>query len=182
MDRHDIRYQYDDDPFYPLKSSNGQNFEFVKTEIADMSAIDMLKAIRQDTAPVQCGCRLGCTIWGAYWRNLVNTVEPSVCSGDAALCHILWPLVVICNVCMLTVIPFHCEYNCNTPSFSCIYFTFVSEQCPLILNCICHISLALWQCLSHQISWIVFCSFTSLDEYTSCRFSLLTMFCAWNDE
>jgi len=25
---------------------------------------------------------------GAHWRNLTNTTEPSVCSGDAALCQI----------------------------------------------------------------------------------------------
>jgi len=24
----------------------------------------------------------------AHWRNLVNTIEPSVCGGDVALCHI----------------------------------------------------------------------------------------------
>jgi len=24
--------------------------------------------------------------------HLANTIEPSVCSGDAALCQILWPL------------------------------------------------------------------------------------------
>jgi len=24
-------------------------------------------------------------IWGAHWRHLANTTEPSVCSGDAAL-------------------------------------------------------------------------------------------------
>jgi len=24
----------------------------------------------------------------AHWRNLVNTIEPSVCGGDAALCQI----------------------------------------------------------------------------------------------
>jgi len=27
-------------------------------------------------------------IWGAHWRHLVNTTEPSVCGGDAALCQI----------------------------------------------------------------------------------------------
>ena len=26
--------------------------------------------------------------WCAYWRNLANTTEPSVCGGDAALCQI----------------------------------------------------------------------------------------------
>ena len=25
---------------------------------------------------------------GAHWRYLTNTIEPSVCSGDAALCYI----------------------------------------------------------------------------------------------
>ena len=25
---------------------------------------------------------------GAHWRHLVNTIEPSVCGGDAALCQI----------------------------------------------------------------------------------------------
>jgi len=24
----------------------------------------------------------------AHWRNLVNTIEPSVCGGDAALCQL----------------------------------------------------------------------------------------------
>jgi len=27
-------------------------------------------------------------IWGAHWRHLKNTTEPSMCGGDAALCHI----------------------------------------------------------------------------------------------
>jgi len=27
-------------------------------------------------------------IWGAHWRHLTNTTEPSMCSGDAALCQI----------------------------------------------------------------------------------------------
>ena len=26
--------------------------------------------------------------WGADWRQLANTIEPSVCGGDAALCQI----------------------------------------------------------------------------------------------
>jgi len=49
----------------------------------------ILKATEQGTAPVGCGCQLGCTIWGCiYWRNLQNTTEPSVCDSDAALCQI----------------------------------------------------------------------------------------------
>jgi len=27
-------------------------------------------------------------IWGAQWRHLKNTTEPSMCGGDAALCEI----------------------------------------------------------------------------------------------
>jgi len=26
--------------------------------------------------------------WGAHWRHLANTTEPSMCGGDAALCQI----------------------------------------------------------------------------------------------
>jgi len=27
--------------------------------------------------------------WGAYWHHLANTTEPSMCGGEAALCHII---------------------------------------------------------------------------------------------
>jgi len=27
-------------------------------------------------------------MWGAHWRHLKNTTEPSMCGGDAALCQI----------------------------------------------------------------------------------------------
>jgi len=26
---------------------------------------------------------------GAYWRHLANTIEPSMCGGDAALCQLI---------------------------------------------------------------------------------------------
>jgi len=55
--------------------------------------VDILKATQQGAAPVQCGCRLGWTRRGAHWRHLANTIEPSVCGGDATLCQILWLLV-----------------------------------------------------------------------------------------
>jgi len=38
--------------------------------------------------PVWCGCR-----WGAYWRHLVNTIEPSVCDSDVKL---LFTVTVAC--------------------------------------------------------------------------------------
>jgi len=51
-------------------------------------AVNIHKASQQGAAPVRCGCRLGRTRRGSHWRNLVNTIEPSVCGGDAALCQI----------------------------------------------------------------------------------------------
>ena len=27
-------------------------------------------------------------MWGAHWRHLATTTEPSMCGGDAALCQI----------------------------------------------------------------------------------------------
>jgi len=48
-----------------------------------MSAVDILKATQQRTEPVRCECRSG-----AYWRNLANTIEPSMCGGSAAFCQI----------------------------------------------------------------------------------------------
>ena len=36
---------------------------------------------------VWCGCWLGCTRRGAYWRHLANTTKPSMWAGDAALCQ-----------------------------------------------------------------------------------------------
>jgi len=45
-------------------------------------AVDILKATRQGAAPVQRGCQL--YYRGARWRNLANTIEPSVCNSDPA--------------------------------------------------------------------------------------------------
>ena len=35
-------------------------------------------------------------IWGAHWRHLANTTEPSVCSGDAALCQVTLTTLLSC--------------------------------------------------------------------------------------
>jgi len=40
--------------------------------------------------------------WGAHWRNLANTTEPSVCGGDAALSQISLSLSVHLSVRTLT--------------------------------------------------------------------------------
>jgi len=39
-------------------------------------------------------------IWGAQWRHLANTTEPSMCGGDAVFLSIklVWPVVVIIYV------------------------------------------------------------------------------------
>jgi len=34
---------------------------------------------------------------GSHWRNLANTIEPSMCGGDAAFCQIT---LTTCYVCM----------------------------------------------------------------------------------
>ena len=54
----------------------------------NMPAVDILKATQQGVESVQCGCRLGCSRWGAHSRNLANTTEPFICSSDVALCQI----------------------------------------------------------------------------------------------
>ena len=34
-------------------------------------------------------------VWAAHWRHLANTTEASMCGGDAALCQITLPLVIL---------------------------------------------------------------------------------------
>ena len=41
-------------------------------------------------------------IWGAHWRHLKNTSEPSMCGGDAALCQITLPLAIIITITTIT--------------------------------------------------------------------------------
>jgi len=52
--------------------------------------VDILKAApaQQGAEPTSCRHSFGCTSWGAHSWHLVNVTEPSVCSGDAALCQI----------------------------------------------------------------------------------------------
>ena len=37
-------------------------------------------------------------IWGAHWRHLANTTEPSVCGGYAALCQITLTTCISCRL------------------------------------------------------------------------------------
>jgi len=54
-------------------------------------------------------------IWGAHWRDLNNTTEPSMCGGDAALCQIT-----------LTT----CYYNKRQHSLSNHVCVFQDSFCP----------------------------------------------------
>jgi len=75
-----------------------------------VGAVDILRATQQGAAPARCGCRLECTRWGAQWRQLANTTEPSVCGGDAALCQMR-----LCTRCVAIVV--------------CVYWWCVRRYC-----------------------------------------------------
>jgi len=47
------------------------------------------------------GLEEACIRWGAHWRNLVNTMEPSMSSSDVALCQITLTtcLTLYCDSC-----------------------------------------------------------------------------------
>jgi len=66
-----------------LTRNHGLKTKMTDGRCPDMSAVDILKATQQRTELVRCECW-----WGAYWRNLANTTEPSMCGGDAASCQI----------------------------------------------------------------------------------------------
>jgi len=53
----------------------------------DMFNLDILKATQLGAEQVRCRCRLG-LFDGGHWHHLPNTIEPSVCGGDVALCQI----------------------------------------------------------------------------------------------
>jgi len=46
-------------------------------------------------------------IWGAHWRHLKNTTEPSLCGGDAALCQ------VTLTTCFIETWPSSCRSEWN---------------------------------------------------------------------
>jgi len=72
------------------------------------AAVGIVKATQQrGSTLVWCGCWLGCNRWVAHWRHLANTIEPSVCGSDAALCQ-------------TTLIVSLSYHNCNRPT--CIMF------------------------------------------------------------
>ena len=53
----------------------------VKLSDEDMADFEVLRDVAMATI-------LAFYIWGAHWRHLANTTEPSMCGGDATLCQI----------------------------------------------------------------------------------------------
>jgi len=47
-------------------------------------------------------------MWGAHWRHLANTIEPSACGGDAVLCQIT---LTTCYFYTSLFCPFFCHID-----------------------------------------------------------------------
>jgi len=63
------------------------HFEDAKRPAPDMSGGWYTQSDSAGGSTGTVGCRLGCGA-GTHWLNMVNTIEPCVCGGDAALCQI----------------------------------------------------------------------------------------------
>ena len=55
-----------------------------------------------------CQLFLAFYIWGAHWRHLKNTTEPSMCGGDAALCQITLTTCSMLGVLFVSTFIRHC--------------------------------------------------------------------------
>jgi len=61
-----------------------------------------------------------CIRWGVHWRQLLNTIEPSVCSGNAACCritlvmmsHLFVSVAELCLALCVTDFLYVCLYVC----------------------------------------------------------------------
>jgi len=61
--------------------------QFRWQEVAGSGYVQTCPAVdtQSDSAgaePLPCECRMG-VLWGAHWRHMANTIEPSMCGGDA---------------------------------------------------------------------------------------------------
>ena len=56
----------------------------------DDTAVSCAKMAEAIETPLGLWIRVGvwpkeaCVTWGAHWRHLANTIEPSMCGGDVA--------------------------------------------------------------------------------------------------
>ena len=58
------------------------------------------------------GPKEACVVWGAHWRNLTNTTEPSVCGGDVAFCQLTLTTCYSLHAANVKVIAFATCYHC----------------------------------------------------------------------
>jgi len=70
----------------------------VKLSDEDIADFELLRNVAMAWQPF-----LAFNILDAHWCHVKNTTEPPMCGGDAALCQLLWPLVIIITVQMLSV-------------------------------------------------------------------------------
>jgi len=68
--------------------------------------------------PIEMPVRIGTQVdprkhGGAHWRHLLNTIKPSMCSGDAAFCQITL------TVCFFLVLLIKFMYSANLESIKC---------------------------------------------------------------
>ena len=71
------------------------NFEGRKGRPRICSAVTVLKATQQGAKQLQCGCRLGCSRWGAHWRHLANRIEHPCAAVVRSYVKYAWPLVLL---------------------------------------------------------------------------------------
>ena len=64
-------------------------------------------------------------IWGAHWRHLKNTTEPSMCGGNAALCQITLTTCLSVEECLLKC--FSCD-GCSKAEFDRIISKWVLKE------------------------------------------------------
>ena len=60
-----------------------------------------------------------CIKWGSHWLNLANTIEPSVCGGDAALttCYLCYVYLV----CLFDDLVYYLVFNYTLYFAVCCY-------------------------------------------------------------
>jgi len=66
---------------------------------------------------------------GVHWRHLANTTEPSVCSGNAALCQITLTTCFICSVKFALCCPFcHTIFSVVGAKFCCLCYSHLCAE------------------------------------------------------
>ena len=87
--------------------------------------------------------------WGAHWRHLKNTTEPSMCGGDAALCQITLTTCSNCGYRVRTCLIFRTPYAMGALTPRDVGCNFLTPNSPpalcfilCILRCVYNLLLA----------------------------------------